>query len=232
ACANVANLLLARSMGRSREFAIRTALGANRRHVVGQLLTESVVLAAIGGVLGLLLAALGTQAALGILPSALPRAETIGIDARVLAFTALISLGAGVLFGLTPALKSWHGSLHEGLQAAGRGGSGTRHRAQSIFVVAEMATALVLLAGAGSMVRSLLHLWRVDPGFDPRHVLNFGISLPPSMMSASPDAVRSSFRELDRQFAAIPGVEAVSQTWESLPMAGDDENLFWLEGQP
>jgi predicted permease len=232
ACANVANLLLARSTGRAREFAIRAALGANRRHVIGQLLTESVLLAVIGGALGLFLAGLGTRAALGILPSALPRAEAIGIDANVLTFTALISLGAGVLFGLTPAVKVWRGSLQEGLQTGGRGGGGIRHRAQSVFVVAEMATALVLLAGAGLMIRSLVELWRVDPGFDPHNVLNVGVSLPPAMMSASPDAVRSSFRELDRQFAAIPGIEAVSQTWESLPMAGDDENLFWIEGQP
>ena len=232
ACANVANLLLARSTGRAREFAIRTALGANRWQVIGQLLTESILLAVIGGALGLLLAALGTRAALRILPSALPHAEAIGIDAKVLAFTALISLGAGVLFGLTPGLRSWHGNVQEALQAGGRGGSGTRHRAQSVFVVAEMAMALVLLAGAGLMIRSLVQLWRVDPGFDPHHILNFGVSLPPSMMSASPDAVRASFRELDRQFAAIPGIEAVSQTWESLPLAGDDENLIWIEGQP
>ena len=232
ACANVANLLLARSTGRAREFAVRTALGANRWQVIGQLLTESILLATIGGTLGLLLAALGTRAGLGILPSALPRAEAIGIDANVLAFTALISLGAGVLFGLTPALKSWHGNVQETLQAGGRGGSGTRHRAQSVFVVAEMATALVLLAGAGLMIRSLVQLWRVDPGFESHHVLNFGVSLPPAMMSASADAVRASFRELDRQFAAIPGVEAVSQTWESLPLAGDDENLIWIDGQP
>lgn len=232
ACANVANLLLARSTGRAREFAIRTALGANRRQVIGQLLTESVLLAMIGGTLGLLLAALGTRAALGILPSALPRAEAISIDANVLTFTALISLGAGVLFGLTPALKNWQAKVQESLQAGGRGGSGTRHRAQGVFVVAEVALALVLLAGAGLMIRSLVQLWRVDPGFESHHVLNFGVSLPPSMMSAPPDAVRASFRELDRQFAAIPGVEAVSQTWESLPLAGDDENLIWIDGQP
>jgi putative ABC transport system permease protein len=232
ACANVANLLLARSTGRAREFAIRTALGANRQQVIGQLLTESVLLAVIGGTLGLLLAALGTRAALGILPSALPRAEAIGIDANVLVFTALISLGSGVLFGLTPALRTWSGNVQEALQTGGRGGSGTRHRAQSVFVVTEMAIALVLLSGAGLMIRSLVQLWRVDPGFDPHQVFNFGISLPPSMMSASPDAVRVSFQELDRQFAAIAGVEAVSQTWESLPLAGDDENLIWIEGQP
>src|SRR6266567_4742271 len=232
ACTNVANLLLARSTGRAREFAIRVALGASRSHILRQLLTESVLLAVTGGAFGLLLAAWGTRTALGILPSALPRAEEIGMDANVLAFTVLISLGTGILFGLTPVFKIWRSKEQDMLQAGGRGSSGTRHRAQGVFVVAEMAMALVLLTGAGLMIRTLVQLWRVDPGFNPHHVLNFGVSLPPAMMSSTPDAVRSAFRELDRQMAAIPGVEAVSQTWESLPMAGDDEQLFWLEGQP
>lgn len=231
-CANVANLLLARSTQRSREFLIRAALGANRAQVIGQLLTESMLLAIIGGALGLLLAGWGTHAALGILPSALPRTEQVGIDARVLAFTTLVSLGAGILFGLTPALKAWRPAAQESLQAGGRGSSGTHHRAQRVFVVSEMALALVLLAGAGLMIKSLVQLWRVDPGFDPHHVLNFGVSLPPSMLQASPDAVRSAFQELDRQMASIPGVEAVSQTWESLPLGADDEKVFWLDGQP
>jgi len=232
ACANVANLLLAKSTRRSREFAIRTALGANRTQIVGQLLTESLLLALIGGAIGLLLAAWGTRAALGVLPSALPRAEQIGMDGNVLAFTTLVSLGAGILFGLTPAWKAWRSNAQETLQATSRTSSGVHHRAQRAFVVSEMALALVLLAGAGLMIRSLVQLWRVDPGFNPHQVVNFGVSLPPAMLSASPEAVRAAFRELDRQMAAIPGVEAVSQTWESLPLAGDDEKLFWLDGQP
>jgi putative ABC transport system permease protein len=232
ACANVANLLLARSAGRAREFAIRAALGVSRGQIIRQLLTESVLLAVIGGAFGLLVAAWATRAALGVLPNALPRAEEIGVDTNVLAFTTVLSLGAGILFGLTPAFKIWYGTAQEALQAGGRGGSGTRHRSQSIFVVAEMALALMLLAGAGLLTRTLVLLWHVDPGFDPHHVLNFGVSLPPSMKFVSPDRVRSAFRELDRQMAAIPGIEAVSQTWESLPLAGDDENLFWLEGHP
>ena len=231
ACVNVANLLLARSTGRTREFAIRSAVGASQGRVLRQLLMESVVLALVGGALGLLLAAWGTRAALGVLPTTLPRAEEIGLDARVLLFTLAISLFAGVLFGLAPALKMSPANLQDSLKESGRGLSGTRHRAQGVFVVVEMAMALVLLAGAGLMVRSLTRLWNVDPGFNPRNVMTVGVSLPPSMMNASPEAIRAAFREFDEKVASIPGVEAVSQTWGALPMSGDDEQTFWLEGQ-
>jgi predicted permease len=231
ACVNVANLLLARSTGRAREFAIRAALGASQGRVVGQLLTESVLLAMAGGLSGLLLAAWGTRTALGILPSTLPRAEQIGLDAHVLIFTMAISSFAGVLFGLTPALKTARASVQAALQEGGRG-SGTRHRTQGVFVVVEMALALVLLIGAGLMIRSLVRLWQVDAGFDPHNVLSFGVSLPPSMMTATPGAIRSAFREFDDRLASVPGVQSMSQTWESVPMSRDDENLFWLEGQP
>jgi predicted permease len=232
ACVNVANLLLARSTGRTREFAIRAALGASARRVLRQLLTESVALAFAGGALGLLLAAWGTRAALGILPTALPRAEEIGLDTRVLLFTLAISLVAGLLFGLAPALKMSPLNLQETLKESGRGLSGTRHRAQSVFIVAEMAMALVLLAGAGLMIRSLSRLWNVDPGFNPRNVLTVGLSLPRSLMTASPDAIRAAFRDYDDKMASIPGVKAVSQVWGSLPMGYDDELTFWSEGQP
>jgi predicted permease len=232
ACVNVANLLLARSNGRTREFAIRVAVGASQRRVLRQLLTESVLLALTGGALGLLLAAWGTRAALGVLPTALPRAEEVGLDTRVLLFTLAISLLAGVLFGLAPALRMSRAKLQDSLRESGRGLSGPRHRVQSIFVVSEMAMALVLLAGAGLMIRSLARLSNVDAGFDPRNVLTVGVSLPPSMMSAPPDAIRAFFHVFDHKMASIPGVQAVSQTWGALPMSGDDEQTFWLEGQP
>src|SRR6202451_3056305 len=231
ACVNVANLMLARSTGRTREFAVRAALGATQGRVVRQLLTESVLLALVGGGLGLLLAAWGTRAALGVLPAALPRAEEVGIDPRVLLFTVGISLLVGLLFGLTPALKTSQPDLHETLKQGGRGASGTRHRAQGVFVVVELALALVLLVGAGLTVRSLMKLWSVDPGFSPHNVLTFWLSLPPSMMSPTPDAIRTSLREFDDKVAAIPGVQAVSQTWGAIPLSADDEQLFWLEGQ-
>jgi putative ABC transport system permease protein len=232
ACVNVANLLVARATGRSREFAIRSALGASRRRVLRQLLTESVLLALAGGAFGLLLAAWGTRAALSLLPTALPRAEEIGLDTRVLLFTLAISLLAGILFGLAPALKVSPLNLQDSLKEGGRGMSGSRHRVQGTFVVAEMAMAVVLLAGAGLMIRTLTRLWSVDPGFNPRNVLTVGLTLPQSMMTASPDAVRAALREFDRKIASIPGVEAVSQTWGAIPIAGDDEQTFWFADQP
>jgi predicted permease len=231
-CVNVASLLLARSTARTREFAVRAALGASQGRVVRQLLTESVLLALLGGGLGLFLAAWGTRAALAILPAALPRAEQIGLDSHVLFFTLSLSLLVGVLFGLTPALKTSQPDLHETLKQGGRGASGTRHRAQGVFVVVEMALALVLLTGAGLTIRSLIKLWNVDPGFSPHNVITFGLSLPPSTMNASPDAIRAAFREFDDKVASAPGVQAVSQTWGAVPLNGDDEQLFWLEGQP
>jgi len=179
ACVNVANLLLARSTGRTREFAVRAALGASQGRVVRQLLTESVLLAIVSGGLGLLLAAWGTRAALSILPAALPRAEDIGLDTRVLFFTLGISLAAGVLFGLVPALKMSSPNVQETLKEGGRSASGGRHRVQGFLVVAEFAMALVLLAGAGLMIRSLARLWSIDPGFNPRNVMTVGVSLPP-----------------------------------------------------
>lgn len=232
ACVNVANLLLARATSRTREFAVRAALGASQGRVVRQLLTESLLLAWVGGGLGLLLAAWGTRAALGVLPAALPRAEQVGLDPRVLLFTVGISLFAGLLFGLTPALKTSQPDLHETLKQGGRGASGIQHRAQGVFVVVEMALALVLLIGAGLTIRSLTKLWNVDPGFSPHQVLTFGLSLPPSMMHATPDAIRAAFREFDNQLASTPGIQAVSQTWGAIPLSGDDEQLFWLEGRP
>ena len=232
ACVNVANLLLARSTGRAREFAVRTALGAPRSRVIRQLLTECILISMIGGALGLLLAVWGTRSALGVLPQALPRAEQVGLDAHVLLFTAGISLLAGMLFGLAPALKTSSTDLNETLKQGGRGTTGSRQGMQRVFVVAEVALALVLLIGAGLMVRSLSRLWRTDPGFDAHNAMTFGLSLPPSMMNAKPDAIRASFREFDRRIAALPGVAGISQTWGAVPLVDDDEQLFWLEGQP
>ena len=190
------------------------------------------MLAFAGGTLGLVLAAWGTRAALGVLPTALPRSAEIGLDGRVLFFTLAITLLTGVLFGLAPALKMSLGNSSDGLKEGGRGISGTRNRIQGVFVVAEMAMALVLLAGAGLMIRSLTRLWNVDPGFNPRNTLNIGVSLPSSMMNATPDAIRAAFREFDNKILSIPGVDAVSQTWGALPLGGDDEFTFWFEGQP
>jgi predicted permease len=232
ACVNVANLMLARSTVRAREFAIRAALGATQGHVIRQLLTESILLALVSAVLGLLFASWGTRAALSILPSTLPRAEEIGLDMHVLIFAAAMAPLAGVLFGVTPALKMARSALNETLKEGGRSGSGVRHRAQDVFVITEMAMALVLLVGAGLMLRSLTRLWQVDPGFDPHHVVFFGLTPPPAVLTASADGIRAHFRELNRRLAAIPGVAAVAQSSGAAPLEYDDEQLFWLEGQP
>ncbi len=232
ACVNVANLMLARSTGRSREFAIRTAMGAGQGRLVRQLLTESVLLALVGGGLGLLVAQLGTRAALAALPTTLPRAAEIGLDIRVLSFTIAVSCLVGILFGLVPTFRTTRPNLQETLKEGGRGASGIRHRAQDVFVVLEMALALVLLVGAGLLIRSLTHLWNVDPGFNPQNVLSFQISFPPSMANLKPDAMRAVLRDLDLRVASLPGVQAVSQTWGAVPLDSDDENVFWPAGQP
>jgi predicted permease len=232
ACVNVANLLLARATGRAREFAIRLAMGAGQARLVRQMLTESILLALAGGALGLLVAHWGTGAALSVLPAALPRAAEIALDARVLGFTLAVSVLAGILFGLAPTLRTARPNLHDTLKEGGRGASGARHRAQDVFVVVEMALALVLLIGAGLMIRSLARLWSVNPGFNPENILSFNVSFPPSMVTAKLDTIRAAVRELDRKLAALPGVETVSQTWGAVPMDGDDEYLFWPAGQP
>ena len=180
ACVNVANLLLARATGRSREFAIRAALGASHGRVIRQLLTESILLAGLGGALGLLIAFWGTKAVLGSLPGTLPRANEVSLDSRVLLFTMVLSLFAGIFFGLAPALKTSRVDLQEVLKESGRGSSGARHRLQGVFVAVEVAMALILLVGAGLMIRSLAALWRVNPGFNPSHAITFSLSLPAS----------------------------------------------------
>jgi predicted permease len=232
ACANIANLLLARSTGRAREFAVRAALGAGKSRLIRQLLTESILLGILGGALGLLLANWGMSAALGALPNTLPRAEEIHIDLRVLLFTAATALVAGILFGLFPALKISRTNVQETLQEGGRGASGSRQGVHGTLVIVETALALVLLIGAGLMLRSLVQLSDVDPGFNPRNVLTFGVSLSPAMLQTSPAAIRTAFRNLDDAIASTPGVGSTSISWGAFPMSGDDEWLFWLEGQP
>lgn len=231
ACANVANLLLARSTGRTREFAIRSALGAGRARVIRQLLTESVLLAIAGGGLGLLVAYSGTKAVLRTLPQALPRAHEVGLDLRVVFFTLGISLLVGMLFGLAPALKLSRSGVAETLKEGGRGSSGARHKTQSTFVAIELALALVLLVGAGLMIRSLTALWNVNPGFNPHNVLTFDVTLPPGL-GQNPSGLRSVLRQIHGTLTAIPGVQAVSMQGGSLPMSGDSELPFWKEGQP
>jgi len=230
ACANVANLLLARSMGRSREFAIRAALGANQTRVIRQLLTESVLLAGLGGALGVLLAFWGTKAVLATLPGALPRADEVSLDSHVLFFTTALSLLAGIVFGLAPALKTSRVNLLDILKESGGSGGG-RHRLHGVFVAVEVALALVLLVGAGLMIRSLTALWRVDPGFNPNHAITFFLSLPADPNTTSAET-RARLRLFDDKMSNIPGVKAVSVTLGSRPMIHNSSEVFWIEGEP
>jgi len=231
ACANVANLLLARAMGRGCEFAVRAALGAGRARIIRQLLTESMLLAAAGGTLGLLLALWGTRAVINTLPGTLPRAGEVSLDARVLLFSIGLSLLAAIVFGLAPALKSSQVNLQDTLKESGRGSTGARHGLQRIFVAVEVAMTLVLLVGAGLMLRSLAALWRVDPGFTPSHAITFNLSTPSSSATTS-DETRARLRQFDDKMRSIPGVQAVSVTLGSRPMIHDSALPFWVEGQP
>jgi len=232
ACVNVANLLMVRSAGRSREFAVRAALGAGRGRIVRQLLTESLLVALTGGGLGLLLASWATRFATQRLPGELPRAPEIGMDWKVFAFTAAITLFCGILFGLAPALRVSRPDLRESLKEGGRGTVGAKQRLREVLVVAEMAMALILLVAAGLMIRSLSSLWQVSPGFDAHGVLTFGVSLPPTMRDASPDAIRAALRGVEEKIASTPGVKAASLSWGAVPLLDDDEDLFWMDGQP
>jgi predicted permease len=232
ACVNVANLLLARSTARQHEFAIRIALGAGQQRVIRQLLTESLLLAMIGGTLGLLLAKFGTAAALAAIPRTLPRSEDIGLDLRVLLFTLSISLLAGIVFGLAPAWKAVRGSVGGTLSESGRAVAGARRGAQSIFVVGEMAMALVLLIGAGLMIRTLFHLWGLDPGFNPKNVLTFALSGPSSYKGQPPDAIRAAYRQIHDKLVSTPGIEAASFSFGAHPMGSDDEEFFWFIDKP
>ena len=231
ACANVANLLLARSVARTREFAIRTALGAGQARMIRQLLTESILLSVVGGALGLLLAYCGMNTLLKALPAALPRSNEVSLDSRVLLFTIVLSLVTGVIFGLAPALKATRTDLQEVMKQSGRGSSGFRHRLQGTFVATEIALALVLLVGAGLMIRTLGALWRVNPGFNPSHAITFSLGMPATSNTTSAET-RARLRNFDDKVRSIPGVQAVSVTLGSRPMIHESSLPFWIEGEP
>jgi predicted permease len=231
ACVNVGNLLLARSTGRTREFAIRAALGARRWRLLRQSLTESLLLAFIGGGLGLVVASWGTNLAITLLPTTLPRANEVRLDGRVLIFALAVSLLSGLLAGFAPALKNSNWNLSSVLKEGGRGTSG-RGRAQSALVAIELALAVVLLIGGGLMIRSLRALWNVDPGFRAEKVLTFGLSMAPEARNAKPEAIRASVRQLSDQLNSTPGVRAASFSLGASPLGGEDDLFFWIEGQP
>jgi putative ABC transport system permease protein len=232
ACANVANLQLSRAAGRQKEFAIRTALGAGRLRLLRQLLTESVLLGFVGGIIGLLVAIWGTELLLKAAPISIPRASEIGVDIRVLGFTLLLSVVTGLVFGLVPAWQSSRIDLNDSLKDSSKGaGGGTSHqRTRNLLVVAEIALALVLLVGAGLLIQSFQRLQNVDPGFDPRKVLTMRVFLP-ELKYAKPGQAGQFFEQVLQRVAALPGVESVGTTTQ-LPMRGGGDTYFKIEGRP
>jgi putative ABC transport system permease protein len=235
ACANVANLLLARAGGRAREMAIRAAIGAARARIVRQLLTESVVLAFVGGVVGLLVGAAGVRALLAINPGNIPRigqdGAAITLDWRVLAFTALLSLITGVVFGLVPALHASRADLNATLKESGvRSGGGRQNFVRSALVVVEMVLAIVLLAGAGLLIRTFMALHSVEPGFNAHNVLTFTTSLTGSRFDRT-SAIDNMARSAEERIEAVPGVEAAAAT-TSLPLQNALGLPFTIEGRP
>ena len=231
ACANVANLLLARAAARQKEMAIRTALGARRGRIVRQLLTESVLLAVVGGGLGLLLALWGIEALVALAPGDIPRLNEVSLDARVLLFTFGVSLVTGVMFGLFPALQAANPNLNETLKEGGRGTTegGRGGRARRILVVAEIALALVPLVGAGLMVKSFVRLQEVDPGFNPERVLAVEVYLPGTTYKEGQQAT-AFYQQLLTRVQNLPGVEAASAI-DTLPLSGGGNVIaFYVEG--
>ena len=232
ACANVANLLLARASSRQREISIRAALGASRGRVIRQLLTENVLLSLAGGTLGLLLAVWGIQALLALSPGNIPRLDSIGIDRQVLLFTLGVSLITGLIFGLAPALAASKPNLNDTLKEGGRSaaeGAGGR-RLRNGLAVAEIALSLVLLVGAGLLIRSFILLQQVKPGFNPKHLLSVELSLPPAKYTEIQQV--QFFDQLLGMLGQQPGVEGVAISTD-LPLGGNADFLaFSVEGRP
>jgi predicted permease len=226
ACANVANLLLARSAVRTREFAVRLALGASRLQIVRQLVTESLLLSLIGGVLGLAVTRWGLTPVLAAAPGSVPRVDNIGMDASVLLFALGISMTVGMVFGLLPALKSSKTDVQAGLKEGGRGSTAGPHRTQGVLVVVQIALALVLLTGGSLLFRTIHNLWAVNPGFDTQHVITFQVGLSPSV--TTPARVRIAYQQLVERIRKIPEVEAADIT-ALVPLSqGANEGPFWV----
>jgi predicted permease len=231
ACANFASLLLARSAARSREFAVRLALGGSRARIIRQLLTESVLLSLGGGGLGLLVAMVGINPVLAAVPGNLPRSENIGVNFPVLLFTVGVSIAVGILFGLAPALKSSKAELELSLKGGSRGATRTHHRAQSSLVIVQIALTLVLLVGAGLLFRTIQNMWDVNPGFDTHHLIAFKVGFSPQLTRTA-SGTRSACQQLIERIQHVPGVEAADYT-NLVPLSRDDNDTpFWIGTHP
>ena len=233
ACSNVANLLLARAASRQKEIAVRMALGASRSRIVRQLITESLLLALMGGGAGLLLALWGVESLIALGPADLPRLSGVSVDGWVLSFTFLISIITGVVFGLAPALKASKPDLNEALKEGSRGSTEgfSGRRLRNLLVVSEMALALVLLIGAGLLIRSFLRLQQINPGFDPSNVLMVQVELPESKYKDS-SQVSTFFEQAIERIKALPGVESAGGV-TTPPLGGSNmRTSFSVENRP
>jgi putative ABC transport system permease protein len=221
ACANVANLLLARAIYRQKEIAVRTALGASRMRIVRQLLTESMLLSIVSGVIGFTLSLGLIRLLIAISPPNTPRVEEIGIDLRVFSVTLAVAVFAGLLFGLFPALQTSRPNVNDTLKDSGQRGSqmGGRNRAGSLFIVSEIALSFILLAGAGLLIKSFLHLREIDPGFNPDNVLTMRVTLPPGKYKQGEPRAQV-YKQLIDEVKATPGVKSAAAVL-SLPLGGD-----------
>jgi putative ABC transport system permease protein len=232
ACANVANLLLARAATRQKEIALRVALGASRARLIRQFLTESVLLAAVGGVFGLLLALWGVNLLRAFIPDSISQVREIAVDAKVLGFTLLVSLATGLVFGLAPATQASNFNLNETLKEGGRDASGGGSKLmRSILVVVEVAVSLVLLVGAGLLINSFVRLRSVEPGFEAGNLLTMSVVLP---QQKYPDYARRTafYDELIRRVEAVPGVKSAAVTnWIPLVKQGDSTSIT-IDGRP
>lgn len=227
ACANVANLLLVRASTRKREMSVRVALGASRSRIIRQLLTESFMLAAIGAVLGILLAHWGTGFIASQLPDGIPRLSEAGVDLRVLAFTLGVSLATGLSFGLAPALQASRLNLTDALKEGDRGSSGGRQRLRSVLVIGEVALTLTLLVGAGLLIQSFRKVLQIDPGFKAQNLLTMQVSV------NNPDGnqVVAFFSQLQENVRQLPGVKSVAIS-NGLPLGGANHPTFFIQGRP
>jgi predicted permease len=233
ACANAANLLLARATARRREIAVRSALGAGRSRLIRQMLAESLLIAILGGALGGAIAVGGVRTLISLLPATFPRANAIHVNAAVFLFTLLVALATGLLFGLAPALQASRTDLQQGLRDGGRGAttSGSHLRLRNLLVVSEVTLACVLLIGAGLLLRSFANLLQTDPGFRPQHVLTAGISLPDAEYKNG-EAVARFCDQLVQNLNSIQDVQAAG-IGTDLPWTGYDENVggWMIEGR-
>lgn len=230
ACVNVANLLLSRVVPRQRELAVRTALGASRGRIASQLLTESVMLALCGGLVGIGLAWAGTRGLLAAVPNSLPRADSVNVDWRVGLFLLALCLFTGILFGLAPVWQSLRSKVIETLKEGGRGSSRGRHILQSTLVVAELAMAMLLLVCAGLTIRTLQKLGKVDPGFQPDNLLTFDIGFS-KLHYNQPQKIRNLFHDVVARLESVPGIQAASLTTDVM-MRDDSETMFYVAERP